>query len=230
MDELESSGLLAETARVEVRLYGSLALTGVGHGSDRAVILGLLGRDPAKLDAAAAQRDAAAAVCGGRILLGGRREIAFNAQSDLKFIASESLPFHPNGMRLLACDEKGRPLCDRVMYSVGGGFVADHAGRPLPGAAEESGAAPFPFSSAGELLSWCEKEKRPISEIVMDNELRRRSAAEVRAQLLEIWSVMSAAIEAGLRTDGELPGGLRLKRRAPELNRNLGKRLRQGRD
>jgi L-serine dehydratase len=220
---LADDGLLPGVARVRVELFGSLGATGRGHGTDRAVILGLEGADPETVDTGAVEARVTAVRGSGRISLLGVHEAELN-EGDLILHRRQSLPFHPNGMRFSAYDEAGRLLRSRTSYSVGGGFVvdepADGAAPAMAGSADDAGL-PYPFASAAELLDRCTESGLPISGVMLANEASTRPAGQVRAQLLDIWAVMRQCVEAGCDSPGILPGGLKVPRRAPELYRQL---------
>jgi L-serine dehydratase len=218
--ELADAGLLAPTASARAELFGSLGATGRGHGTDRAVILGLMGETPEAVDVAAVSHIVGGVKSSGRLLLLGSHEIAFRAD-DLQFLR-KSLPFHPNGMRFTALDALGNELLTRVYYSVGGGFIVREDATPgqNPIVADET-PLPHPFHSARELLEICETRSLSMSAVMMQNEKVWRSEADVRKGLLRIWDVMQACVRRGSETDGILPGGLKVKRRAPDLHRRL---------
>ncbi|WP_426505323.1 L-serine ammonia-lyase [Dactylosporangium sp. McL0621] len=207
---LAGDGLLPRTGRVKAELFGSLGATGHGHGSAKAVMLGLEGADPATVDTDAEAGRA------GRIALLGEHDIPFSVDTDLVLHRRRSLPEHPNGMRFTAWTEAGEELLTRTYFSVGGGFVVG----PDGGIAEADVAVKFPFTTGAELVAHC--EGRSISDVMLANELSWRSEAEIRAELLHIWSVMQACVHSGCtRPDGVLPGGLKVRRRAPRLFANL---------
>jgi L-serine dehydratase len=214
---LLAGGLLERTAMVRVDLHGSLGATGRGHGTDRAVVLGLLGETPEDVDVDAIPRLLGAVRETGRLLLLGRHAVPFREEEHLRF-EPRPLPFHPNGMRFHALDARGAPLASRTSYSVGGGFVVEErpAGPPAP-----RPAPPFPFSTAEDLLRRCAESGRSPSGVMRANEEAWRSPAEVEAGLLRIWRAMDACVERGCRTEGVLPGGLGVPRRAPALFRKL---------
>ncbi|HEX9053241.1 MAG TPA: L-serine ammonia-lyase [Anaeromyxobacter sp.] len=222
---LEEKGLLERTRRVRVQLFGSLGATGRGHGTDRAIVLGLLGETPDGVDVDDVPRRLGAVAGAGRLALLGRREIAFREAEDLAFEAS-ALPFHPNGMRFRARDAAGADLLARTWYSVGGGFVVEE-GAPIPTAGP---AVPLPFRTAAELLGRCAERGLSPSAVMRANEEARRSPDEVRDGLLRIWRTMEACVERGCRTPGVLPGGLGVPRRAPALHADLTARGRPGGD
>jgi L-serine dehydratase len=206
--------LYPRAERVRVELFGSLAATGRGHGTDAAILLGLEGEDPATVDTGRVAARVAAIRAEKRLLLGGKRVIAFDPETDLIVHRRQSLPFHPNGMRFEADGES------RTYYSVGGGFVVEEGA----GAAPDTTALPHPFTSGDQLLDICRTADASISTVMLANESAWRDAADVRAGLLHIWAVMRACIENGFRGEGVLPGGLRVRRRAPGLYRELSER------
>lgn len=217
--ELEGAGVFARVARVETGLFGSLGATGIGHGSDSAVIVGLSGFDPEQLDPAIVPVLVARAREEHRILLAGERDIRFEYEHDLTLHRKLSLPGHPNGMRMTAYDTAGRTLLEREYYSIGGGFVV--ASEEL-GKAEPRGSDPLPFASGDELLERCAEAGGGIARVMLINETARRSEEDLRAQLLRIWQVMQECVENGCnRTEPLLPGKLGVQRRAPSLLRRL---------
>jgi L-serine dehydratase len=218
---LDAAGLLDRTAAVKVLLYGSLGATGRGHGSDKAVILGLMGETPEGVDTE--RVDATLAGVRGRRSLAilGRHEIPFRDREHLKFLGGETLPFHPNGMRFAALGADGGELTSKVYYSVGGGFVVDERATGADRIVADETAIPHPFGSAEELLLLCQASGKPVSTIVMENEKSWRTEGEVRAALLNIWQVMQECVKRGCERDGILPGGLKVRRRAADLYRQL---------
>ncbi len=220
----DTRGTLDEIASVQVELQGSLALTGVGHATPKAVLLGLLGYDPETLDADAAGAAEAAVHATQRLALLGRREIAFDPSADIVFNFEVTPTLHPNGMRLKAFARDGGVLRDSVYYSTGGGFIASERqlARPADDDIVPAGApAPYPFYSAAELLAICARDSQTIPEVILANEDAMRPRAETLAGLDRIAAVMDACIERGLHTEGELPGRLRVTRRAAALWRKL---------
>src|SRR6185437_541746 len=208
---LEAEGKLAAAARVQVDLYGSLALTGRGHGTPRGLLLGLSGEKPDTVDPSAQYH-------GPNILLAGSHSIPFDPETDIHFHPRSVLPFHSNGMRFTAFDGGGGEISNSVYYSIGGGFVVRE------GQSEnESGRAPAPylFQSGEELLKIGEKTGLRIHEIMLADERTWRSDEEIRAGIRRIWQVMQECTERGLATEGILPGGLNVRRRAPARYRKL---------
>ncbi len=218
-DSLHREGLFETAARIEVILQGSLAFTGVGHATPKACILGLLGLEPETLDPHTADGLVARVENENILLLGGLREIAFNAKTDLVF-DYETLPeLHPNGMVMRAYDGQGALLRQQTYYSTGGGFIAsiEQLRKPLEDDIVPGAEVPHPFGSADELLAICAKHDAAIHEVIYANEDTMRPRAETDAVLDRIAEVMNACIDRGLNTEGILPGGLKVKRRAPKI-------------
>jgi L-serine dehydratase len=222
---LQHAGLLPQTARVLSQLYGSLGATGKGHGSDKAVLLGLAGHEPDTVDVDAVPALLAAMRKEGRIALLGEQSIAFAEKDDLKFHRRETLPFHANGMRFTAFDAAGTAIDSKTYYSVGGGFVvseevaADGARQKV--IAPDATVLPHPFRSGEELLVRTRELGCSIAEVMRRNERHWRTDADIDAGLLKIWAVMQACVKRGCATDGILPGGFKVKRRAAPLHRDL---------
>ncbi|MGY0231412.1 L-serine ammonia-lyase [Longispora urticae] len=218
---MKADGVLAEVAAVDAQLFGSLGATGRGHGSDKAVLLGLTGEAPETVDTATADARVAGIRAAGVVELLGVHPARF----ELTLHRRKSLPLHPNGMRFTAVDAEGHVLRARTYYSVGGGFVVDeHTARTrYTGGFVDSSPVAYPFRTGDELLRMTRESGRSISEIVLANELTWRSEADVRAGLLHIWQVMRDCVRAGCSTEGVLPGGLKVRRRAVELARELGR-------
>src|ERR1700760_1655045 len=217
---LERDGLLTQTEQIAVRLYGSLALTGAGHGTDRAVLAGLEGGEPETIDPDSIDPLLQRIRATGRIKLLGQHEIPFDEPMQLLFMYHERLPRHSNGMRFTALAADNRVLREEDYYSVGGGFVV----RGDEAESHESAAhkpVPYPFNSAAELLAACRENGLELFELVLANERTWRPEAQVREKLLYIWQVMQACVERGFRQTGVLPGVLKVKRRAPKLYRLL---------
>ena len=217
---LADDGLLTSVQRVRVELFGSLGATGRGHGSDRAVILGLLGEVPETVDTATVGARAAAVKETGTVELLGHHPVVLGPD-DLVLHRRESLPYHPNGMRFYAFDAAGEPVRERTYYSVGGGFVVDESAAGADRIKEDDTTQPYPFRTGVELLERCAQTGLPISDVMMANEQAWRSEAEIRKGLLDIWSVMQECVHNGCTNEGTLPGGLKVPRRAPELHRDL---------
>ena len=222
---LQHDGLLDAVVRVQVRLYGSLGATGRGHGSDKAVLLGLAGHEPDTIDVETIPA-LLAHIRGAHILaLLGLRPIAFDEKTDLVFHRRETLPFHANGMRCIALGAENGVLAERCYYSVGGGFVVSDEvaadGTRQKVIAPDTTVLPHPFHSGAELLSLARAHACSIAELMRRNERHWRSDAEIDAGLMRIWSVMQACVKRGCATGGTLPGGFKVRRRAADLHRQL---------
>jgi L-serine dehydratase len=207
---LADDGLLDRVAAVRVELFGSLGATGHGHGSERAVLLGLEGERPETVDTART-------VTRDRVSLLGKRDVAV----EVLLHRRASLPYHPNGMRFAASDADGAEVRERTYYSVGGGFVVNESAAGADRIKPDDTPVRYPFSTAAELMAHCSDTGLPVSGVMLANELSWRSEAEVRDGLLGIWTVMQQCVDAGCTSEGTLPGGLRVRRRAPELYRRL---------
>ncbi len=224
-ETLDSSGKLANVARVRAEMYGSLGVTGRGHGSTKAVLLGLEGDTPENVNVESIPDRLAAVRDDKRLMLLGKHRVPYNERDDLIMHKRKSLPFHPNGMIFRAFDESGAEIFAASYYSIGGGFVVDEsaAEKDSPLIAVEPRPIPYPFSSGKELLAICAKENKSISEIMLANEIALLPEEKVREKLLKIWKTMRECVRRGCRTEGVLPGGLQVKRRAPGLCRRLEK-------
>lgn len=250
VQSLENANLLDQTARVVVDLYGSLALTGVGHGTDRAVILGLLGEAPDTVDTVTVEQKLSTIDRLQTLPLADRRSVPFVEATDILFHRDQMYPdpavaSHPNGIRFTAFDGAGEQLAQDVFYSIGGGFILSEAER-LAGVTESSRTVPYPFRSAAELLSTASAHHLSIADLILANEvalladpkvvinrprLHSASAAqqpphaspqdEIRSGILALWETMQECTKRGIATEGILPGGLNVRRRAPRLARRL---------
>ncbi|HBW08096.1 MAG: serine dehydratase [Pseudomonas sp. BICA1-14] len=217
---LRNEELLAATDHLRVELYGSLGATGKGHGSDKAVLLGLEGELPERVDTASIPQRMAAMRESRELRLLGEKVIHFDISNDLQFIR-KPLAFHPNGMIFRAFDSAGLQVRSREYYSVGGGFVIDEQAAGDDRIVEDATTLPYPFHSAAELLQHCTGHGLSISQLMLANEAAWRPEAETRAGLLRIWQVMQDCVKAGCRTEGVMPGGLKVQRRAAGLYRQL---------
>jgi L-serine dehydratase len=218
---LDADGLLGSVAAVRTELFGSLGATGHGHGSVKAVVLGLLGEEPEAVDPAAAESIVADVRAAGVLRLLGRVPVPFNVDEDVILHRRKRLEFHSNGMRFAAFDTGGAELSARTYYSVGGGFVLgeDETGRPAIVA--DQTPVPYPFTSGAELLAITHRTSLPVSGVMLANELVRRDKADVESGLLRIWAVMQECVGNGCSADGVLPGGLKVRRRAKALQLKL---------
>ena len=225
---LRAGGTLAVTARVETALYASLALTGRGHATDRAVVLGLSGFEPASLNPDDGERAVADVTATGRLSLGGDHAIAFDAAGDIVWKPRERLPAHPNALTFEAFGSKGVSLARRTYYSVGGGFVREEAEMGRNDRGGDLIDVPFPFDTGASLLAMAAEAGLTVAELMLRNELISRSASEVEAGLDRIHEAMEACIDRGLRQDGNLPGGLNVRRRARQILNAIVERAAQG--
>ena len=220
-ERLRDEGRLPEVARVRSELFGSLGATGHGHGSDKAVLLGLTGERPELCDPRAVEGRLARIRADKRLPLLGEHEIDFDEADDLVLHRRKTLPLHPNGMTFTAFDASGSVVAEHTYYSVGGGFVVNENADGSTLVVEDSTPVAHPFRTGDELLAHCRETGKSIARIMLENELSWRTEEEVRAGLLDIWRVMKECVQNGIRTEGVLPGGLRVRRRAPELARRL---------
>ncbi|KAA9394348.1 L-serine ammonia-lyase [Kocuria coralli] len=222
VDGLRKDGLLDSLTRVRTELYGSLGATGHGHGSDKAVILGLQGEDPETVDTETADAQVEAVSENRRLMLDGTHPIPFDRPDDVIMHRRKSLPAHPNGMTFFAYGEDHQLVRERTYYSVGGGFVVDGDAKGSDRIVSDTTAVAYPFTTAAQLLEHCRREGRSIAEIMLANELSWRTEEQLRSRLLHIWSVMQDCVENGCsRTEATLPGGLKVRRRAPALRLRL---------
>lgn len=208
---------LEEVTELKVLLYGSLAKTGKGHGTDIAVQLGLAGHDPVSFEVEKLNDTIDQIKTSKSILLGGAHLIHFDPSQHIDFLFSETLSHHPNGMTFLATRKNGDHFA-KTYFSIGGGFVEVEGARAD---AKTNVELPFPINTANDLLHWCMKTGLSVSEIVMENENAWRPESETKNGVLNIWEVMSACMYKGCHTTGTLPGGLNVKRRASDLNKKL---------
>jgi L-serine dehydratase len=219
VDRLAARGLVERTAHIGIDLYGSLALTGKGHGTDRAVLLGLEGLRPETTDPADADARIVAIRAEQALRLNGTQPVPFDEEHDLRWHVREALPRHPNALRLTAIAADGTELDAETYYSVGGGFVESESGERA-----DAGIAidvRYPYRSADELLAIARREQLAIWQVVLANERALREEATIRAYITRVWIVMQNCVERGLHTEGILPGGLNVRRRAPRLHRKL---------
>jgi L-serine dehydratase len=218
---LETDGLLSDVAGVRAELFGSLGATGHGHGSVKAVVLGLAGESPDLVDPEAAEPTVQRVRETGRLDLLGKHPIDFAVDDDIVMHRRKRLPFHSNGMLFQATGADGAQLAERTYYSVGGGFVLDESETGEKRIVEDSTEVPYPFRTGAELLAHTAETGLPISQIMLANEQVWRSEHDIRAGLLQIWQVMQECVARGCRTPGVLPGGLKVRRRAAALKATL---------
>jgi L-serine dehydratase len=229
--ELANGDLLDRVARVKAELYGSLALTGLGHATDRAVLLGLAGNDPSSIDPAAIDATVAGIRAARQIALAGVRTIPFEESRDLVFERGAMFPpgahtRHPNGLRLTAYDAAGAMVVQRVFFSIGGGFIVEDGADASVG--KQQAALPFPFHNAAELLATAHANELSISQLMLENECAlvardcdQAPVEQVRQGILNLWRVMQGCVERGMAAEGILPGGLNVRRRAHRLAARL---------
>ena len=219
---LRDAGLLDDVQRVQAELYGSLGATGHGHGSDKAIILGLQGNRPETVDTDTADDQVTRASRTGRLVLAGGHSVAFSRGDDVTLHRRRSLPAHPNGMIFRALGPGGSVLRESTYYSVGGGFVVDEHAVGADRIVEDETPLRFPFTTGAQLLEICRRERLGVSDVMLANELSWRTEEQLRAELLHIWTVMKECVHKGCtRTEKVLPGGLRVSRRAPKLLSDL---------
>jgi L-serine dehydratase len=215
--DLAADGKLDQIAHVVVDLYGSLALTGRGHGTDRAVLLGLSGETPDGIDPDQVERKVRRIRAERSLLLDGRHAVTFVEQDHLRFRIDKALAFHSNGMRFTAYDATPTMIARKIYFSVGGGFVIDESEAQQLGGPTEPLRVPYPFATAAELLAHGAMARKRIPEMMRVNEHALRSPDQVRNGILALWSVMNDSIERGMAHEGTLPGGLEVRRRAKGL-------------
>ncbi|QSX78427.1 L-serine ammonia-lyase [Agrilutibacter solisilvae] len=225
---LVERGELARTSRIRAEVFGSLALTGRGHGTDKAVLMGLEGHWPNEIDPDLIPPALERIRGNKRIRLQGTHEIDFDEKRDLIMNKRQKLPFHTNGMRFTAFDAAGAEIATRDYYSVGGGFVVNQDEAAEDRIVADTTPLPYPFHSGAELLAHCEREGLSIAALMFANEHAWRSGTEIRQGLREIWTAMQACVARGIRSEGTLPGGLHVTRRAPSLYAELSLRPEAG--
>jgi L-serine dehydratase len=218
---LEEPGRLDEVARVRAEVFGSLALTGRGHGTDKAVLMGLEGHWPNQIDPDLIPAALARIRGDKKLLLSGRREIGFDEKRDMVMNKRQKLPYHTNGMRFSAFDAQDTLIATRDYYSVGGGFVVNQDEAAEDRIVADTTELPYPFHSGDELLAQSSKHNLSIAALMFANEHAWRDADAIHAGLREIWSAMQSCVARGIREEGTLPGGLHVQRRAPSLYQEL---------
>jgi L-serine dehydratase len=217
LQSLENKNCLGEVISLEILLYGSLAKTGKGHGTDIAVQLGLSGDDPVTFDVNLISKKINQVKLAKKLILNGTHEISFDPSEDIEFLKNESLPFHPNALTFIAVLENDDHFSE-TYYSIGGGFVQKEGEE---GNNDEQIILPFPINDADDLVHWCMQTGMNISEVVMENENSWRPEHQTKEGVLQIWKTMSECLYKGCHTEGILPGGLNVKRRAASLNKKL---------
>lgn len=217
LQTLQSRDILRDVISLEILLYGSLAKTGKGHGTDIAVQLGLSGDDPVTFDVSLVSEKINGIKASQKLILGGVHEIEFDPSQDIEFLKNESLPYHPNALTFIAVLNNDDHISE-TYYSIGGGFVKKE-GEEINN--DDEMVLPFPVNNAGDLIHWCMQTGMNISEVVMENENSWRPEQETRQGILNIWRIMGDCMYKGCHVQGVLPGGLNVKRRAAELNKKL---------
>lgn len=211
---------LSDVHRLEIRTYGSLALTGKGHGTDKALLMGMLGETPKKVDPTTIDAKIQTLYKTRTLLLAGQHAIEFLPDRDLKILIDQVLPYHSNAMRFTVWDKQENVIAEEVYYSIGGGFIVNDNEIDASITNNEK-SVPYPFSTAAELFALCKRTNKSIAAIMLENEKTLRDEASIAAGLDEITATMMASVERGLKTEGILPGGLNVPRRAPALHRKL---------
>ena len=220
-ETLKSEIDIEQVKFVQIELFGSLGHTGKGHGSDKAVILGLLGEKPEEVDTDTVQAKLDQIAETGLLLLGGIYPVNFKAKPHLIFHRRKSLPGHPNGMKFTAYNANEELLISKIYYSVGGGFIVNENINDDSPVIEDNRTLPYPFTTGDELLTLCTDSGLSISALMLANESAWRTEAETKQYLLLIWKTMQACISKGCHTQGILPGGLKVKRRAAHIYKRL---------
>jgi len=218
---LADASLLKRVHGIRAELFGSLGATGKGHGSDKAVLLGLEGEAPDEIDPAVIPSRIARVRDEKSLSLLGKHRIGFDPARDLVFHKTKSLPYHPNGMTFAALDADGNPLVAKTYYSVGGGFVVNEEAAGADRIQEDATPLPYRFRSGDDILRLCAEHRMSIADMMLANEKAWRKEAEIRAGLLKIWDVMQRCVERGCATQGVLPGGMKVRRRAADLFNKL---------
>ncbi len=220
VDELDESGMLQQTTRIVVKLMGSLSATGIGHGTDSAIVVGLMGDEPATVDTSTIPLLTEELKQGGRLWVKRQKLIQFNWETDMKFL-QDTHSYHPNAVEFIAIGPEKNTLHRNAYFSVGGGFIVDEneARNVHQHPAEVS--APYEFNNGEELLALCQSHQLSVSQLMMENEKSWRTEEEIRSSLLNIWQAMQTCISNGLSAEGILPGGLKVKRRAKKLHDSL---------
>ena len=215
--DVENSKQLKNVTRIKSEMYGSLGATGKAHGTPKAIILGLEGEEPDKVDATVISSRIEKIDSEGQLNLLGKHVINYDRAADQKLYRRKSLPFHPNGMTFFAYDKKNKEIAKKSYYSVGGGFVVDDSKEDRDLITEDETKITFPYDKAAQLLEYCENESLNISDIMLANESAWRSESKIRKELLHLWSVMQEVVNRGINNEGVLPGGLNVERRSNKL-------------
>ena len=215
--DVENSKQLKNVTRIKSEMFGSLGATGKAHGTPKAIILGLEGEEPDKIDATLISSRIEKIDSEGQLNLLGKHVINYDRLADQKLYRRKSLPFHPNGMTFSAYDKKNKEIAKKTYYSVGGGFVVDDSKEDGDLITEDETKITFPYDKAAQLLAYCENQSLNISDIMLANESAWRSESKIRKELLHLWSVMQEVVNRGINNEGILPGGLNVERRSNKL-------------
>lgn len=218
---LTERDLLEKVAKIQVELYGSLALTGIGHGTDKAILLGLEGEKVDEIDPDTIDEKLTRIRSQKKLRLAGTHDLAFDPRENLDWQRRKTLPYHPNGMHFAAYDQAGTLLHERTYYSIGGGFVVDEKTAKEDRLKKDTTALPYPFKSGQDLIEMSEKSQLSIAQMMLANEKCWRSEETILSGIDKIWVAMTACIERGCRQEGILPGGLKVRRRAPSIQNDL---------
>ncbi|MEQ1528150.1 MAG: L-serine ammonia-lyase [Methylococcales bacterium] len=218
--KLQQAGLIDKVDKLTVQLYGSLGATGKGHGTDKAVLMGLEGEAPDLIDPSIIPSRLDAIRQAGKINLLKQWPVNFTEKSDLLF-HRKVLPYHSNGMRFTVFDKTAAELLQQDYYSVGGGFVVSGDTAAADRISDDDTCLPYPFKSGDALLKLCKQHKKPISDIMLNNEKAWLNEQQIRSNLLHIWAVMQACVDTGMHQEGILPGGMKVKRRAANLYQQM---------
>lgn len=220
-ETLNDGRLLAQVETIKAELFGSLGATGKGHGSDKAVLLGLEGELPEQIDPGCTKARLAHIRTTGHLTLLGKKAIPFCEKNHIIMHRRQSLPYHPNGMQFTAYGAKDKVLHSQIFYSVGGGFVVDEQAAGADRIKEDDTVLPYPFKSGAEMLDHCAENRLSISQLMLENEMAWRAETDIRHGLLDIWGVMQACVKRGCEQEGTMPGGMKVQRRAPGFYRKL---------
>ncbi|MGJ8663274.1 MAG: L-serine ammonia-lyase [Marinicella sp.] len=221
ISQVESHNLGSRVHSIKTELYGSLSHTGRGHGTDKAIILGLLGEEPDKVDPDSIESLLDQVEKSGQITATETLTLAFNNKKHLVWHKRKKLPLHSNGMQFTALDKEGNELLRKAYYSVGGGFILAHSHLAKEHIMEDDSDLPYPFTSGDELIDLCHEHQMTIAQIMYANELTWHTKNEIDQQLDTIWQAMESCVQRGIKADGVLPGGLKVGRRAPKIFRDL---------
>ena len=229
-ESLKTENIITEVSQVSVELFGSLGATGKAHGAPKAIILGLEGEEPHSIDVSKILTRIEKIKQDNQLNILGRHLINYNHDRDLKLFRRKALPFHPNGMVFTAFNSEHEELSKKTYFSVGGGFVVDDKNKNENVIIENKTSLKYPFSTAAELLEYSKDNNLKIADIMFENEKAWRSEKEIKTKILSLWSVMQECIQNGINTNGVLPGGLNVSRRAYGLNQQLIKASKSSKD